>query len=83
MPAYVNCRIEVPPFVERCHSCGAVYVPCTWRAPLQAVAPRREAWGLPSKVVSSAYFRVLALLTPIWVSLFAAMLLDGDAYALS
>ncbi|XZG70582.1 hypothetical protein ACTSKR_01640 [Chitinibacteraceae bacterium HSL-7] len=71
MTVCFNCRTSVSPSAASCPRCGVHFSYGTWRTPLSGIAPSPDGWGLA--LLGRHAFRVGALLTPLWLPFFVAL----------
>ncbi len=58
---------------KRCPHCG-VQFGRTWHVPLNDLSTSSSGWGFSPTTYSSFIFRVMAIFTPVWVPLIAALI---------
>ena len=83
MPTCFNCRANVLANVERCPSCGVVYVRGTWHSVLIGLQPSPHGWGVSPAITQSVGFRLVALLVPFWVPPLVVLLVSDASAALA
>lgn len=72
-----NCRRAVMPGAEQCPACGIRIKSGTLLSVLTGIPLRQEGWSIPSSILRSSGFRVVALLVPAWLPLLVAFLIGS------
>ena len=73
MPTCINCRKSVFWGQDRCPHCGIFLQSGTWMMQTDLLNPVTGGWGLAPATYQSLWFRIGALLCPLWIPFIVAL----------